>query len=93
MNSSTFSPATQEIDDEGFAQHARHSSSVLGSLSPGFQQLDRPTSMGYVQQHRASDNIHTASSDGPSMLGSSAELVEAPDGRSISPDARQAHAF
>lgn len=93
MNSSIFAPGTQEIDDEGFTQHARHSSSVLGSLSPGFQQIDRPTSMGYVQQHRASDNIHTASSDGPSMLGSSAELVEAPDGRSISPDARQPHAF
>ena len=93
MNSSMFSPGTQETDDERFAQHARHSSSVLGTLGPGFQQLDRPTSMGYVQQHRASDNIHTARSDGPSMLGSSAELVEGPGRRSISPDTQQAHAF
>lgn len=93
MNSSMFSPGTQETDDDGYAQHARHSSSVLGSLAPGFQQLDRPTSMGYVQQHRASDNIHTANSDGPTMLGSSAEVVEDPGRRSVSPDAQQAHAF
>lgn len=93
MNSSMFSPGTQETDEDGYAQHARHSSSVLGSLTPGFQQLDRPTSMGYVQQHRASDNIHTANSDGPSILGSSAELVEDSGGRSVSPDAQQPHAF
>lgn len=93
MNSSMFSPGTQEIDEDGYAQHARHSSSALGSLAPGFQQLDRPTSMGYVQQHRASDNIHTANSDGPPMLGSSAELVENPSRRSVSPDTQQAHAF
>ena len=93
MNSSMFSPGTHESNEEGFAQHPRHSSSVLGSLGPGFQQLDRPTSMGYVQQHRASDNIHTASSDGPSMLSSSAELVEDPGQRSVSPDTQQAHAF
>lgn len=93
MNSSMFSPGTQEIDEDGYGQHARHSSSVLGSLAPGFQQLDRPTSMGYVQQHRASDNIHTANSDGPSMLSSSAELVEDPGRMSISFDSQQAHAF
>ena len=93
MNSSMFSPGQQEADEDGFAQHARHSSSVLGSLGPGFQQLDRPTSMGYVQQHRASDNIHTANSGGPSMLGSSAELVEDSGRRSVSPDDQQARAF
>ena len=93
MNSSMFSPRTQETDENEYTQYARHSSGVLGSLAPGFQQLDRPTSMGYVQQHRASDNIHTANSDGPSMLGSSAELVEDPDRRSVSPEAQQAHAF
>ena len=93
ISSSIFSPGTQENDGDGYAQHARHSSSVLGSLAPGLQQLDRPTSMGYVQQHRASDNIHTANSDGPSMLGSSAELVEDPGRRSVSPDIQQAHAF
>lgn len=93
MNSSMFSPGIQETDENEYARHARHSSGVLGSLAPGFQQLDRPTSMGYVQQHRASDNIHTANSDGPSMLGSSAELVDDPDRRSVSPDAQQPHAF
>ena len=93
LNSSIFSPGTQETDEEGSVAHARHSSSVLGSLGPGFQQIDRPTSMGYVQQHRASDNIHTARSNGPSMLGTSAELVEAPGRRSSSPSVQQPHAF
>ena len=93
VNSSMFSPGMQDVDEDGFAQHARHSSTVLGSLGSGFQHLDRPTSMGYVQQHRASDNIHIARSDGPSMLGSSAELVEDPGRRSVSPDGPHAHAF
>ena len=70
------------------AGHARHSSSVLGSLAPDIRQ-DRPSSMGYVQQHRASDNIHTASPDENSFLGSSAELVDDPSRRSVSPDARR----
>ncbi|KAL8701267.1 MAG: hypothetical protein Q9224_000580 [Gallowayella concinna] len=64
-------------DDELPARygHARHSSSVLGVLAPDIRQ-DRPSSLGYVQQHRASDNIHTASPDDPPLLGSSAELVD-----------------
>ena len=69
------SPAEDgETEDTG---HARHSSSLFGAL-------DRPSSMGYVQQHRASDNIHTASLSGLS-LGSSAELVQEPSRRTPSP--------
>ncbi|KAI4105973.1 MAG: hypothetical protein L6R37_002434 [Teloschistes peruensis] len=70
----------QASDDHlgGVGGHARHSSSVLGILAPDIRQ-DRPSSLGYVQQHRASDNIHTASPDDPPLLGSSAELVD--DGR------------
>ena len=37
---------------------------------------DRPSSMGYVAQHRLSDNIHEASPDEPSFAGSAAELVD-----------------
>ena len=88
MESSMFSSGIQETDEDGYAQHARHSSSLLGSLAPGFRELDRPTSMGYVQQHRASDNIHTANSG---VLGSSAELVEDPGRRSVSLDVEPAH--
>lgn len=39
---------------------------------------DRPSSVGYVIQHRASDNIHEASPDEPSFTGSAAELVDEP---------------
>jgi len=70
------------------ASHGRHPSSVLGSLAPDLRS-DRPSSMGYVQQHRASDNIHTASlDDSPQLLGSSAELVDGRARRSVSPDTR-----
>ena len=66
---------------------ARHSSSVLGSLAPDLRS-DRPQSMGYVQQHRTSDNIHTASPDDPPYVGSSAEVVNEIPRRSVSPDVR-----
>ena len=70
------------------AGHGRHSSSVLGSLAPDLRS-DRPSSMGYVQQHRASDNIHRASPDDPpQFLGSSAELVDDRARRSVSPATR-----
>lgn len=88
--SSTKSSLLIPTDDgsrEEAASHARLSSSVLGSLAPDLRQ-DRPQSMGYVQQHRASDNIHTASPDDPPYLGSSAEVVNEPSQRGISPDAR-----
>ena len=64
--------------------HARHSSSVLGVGALDIRQ-DRPSSLGYVQQHRASDNIHTASPDDPPLLGSSAELVDDRIQRGASP--------
>jgi len=78
---------TDDGSPEEAASHARLSSSVLGSLAPDLRQ-DRPQSMGYVQQHRASDNIHTASPDDPPYLGSSAEVVNDPYQRSVSSDAR-----
>ncbi|KAI9766110.1 MAG: hypothetical protein M1835_007258 [Candelina submexicana] len=63
--------------------HARHSSSALGSLAPDIS-ADRPASMGYVQQHRASDNIHRVGSSESPHLGSTAELVEDTSRRSMS---------
>jgi hypothetical protein len=90
MNSSMSSPGIHEADDVATG-HGRHSSSVLGSLAPDLRH-DRPSSLGYVQQHRASDNIHTASPDDPQILGSSAELVDDPRRRSVSLD-MQPHAL
>ena len=82
MNSSMFSPGSQGTDED-HGGHARHSSSVLGSLAPDLRN-DRPSSLGYVQQHRASDNIHTSTE--PEILGSSAEVVDDSGRRSISPE-------
>ena len=78
--SSSMYPSTLQEDGIGQSGHARHSSSVLGIHD---FHLERPTSIGYVQQHRASDHIHAGST---SLLGSSAELVNDPARRSVSPD-------
>ncbi|KAL9040532.1 MAG: hypothetical protein Q9180_001850 [Flavoplaca navasiana] len=83
---STVAAQASDDDLQGRYGHVRHSSSVLGVLAPDIQQ-DRPSSLGYVQQHRASDNIHTASPDDPPLLGSSAELVD-DSRRSSSPQRR-----
>ena len=66
--------------------HARHSSSALGTYAPSFRD-DRPSSVGYVQQHRASDHIHVV---GPQeqVSCSRAELVYASSSRTPSPDNR-----
>lgn len=87
MSSSADSPANEEIELDG-SSHARHSSSALPSLAPQFG-MDRPSSIGYVQQHRASENIHS-SPDTPSFLASSAEFVEDPSRRSLSPNTGRA---
>ncbi|KAI4173786.1 MAG: hypothetical protein LQ343_002789 [Gyalolechia ehrenbergii] len=78
-------PRPSDDNLSGPSGHARHSSSVLGVLAPDIRQ-DRPSSLGYVQQHRASDNIHTASPHDPPLLGSSAELVDDPTRKSTSPE-------
>lgn len=91
VSSSMFSPGTQGTDEDAVG-HVRHSSSVLGSLAPDLRN-DRPSSLGYVQQHRASDNIHTAGLGQPQMLGSSAEVVNDAGRRSISPEVDQPHAL
>ena len=79
---------TDDGSPQETASHGRPPSSVLGSLAPDIRQ-DRPQSVGYVQQHRTSDNIHTASPDDPPYLGSSAEVVNDPSRRSVSPDTRR----
>ncbi|KAI4216524.1 MAG: hypothetical protein LQ351_001013 [Letrouitia transgressa] len=72
-NSSVMAQPSDDNEGDG-SGHARHPPSVLGVLAPDIRQ-DRPSSLGYVQQHRASDHIHTASPDDPPLLGSSAELI------------------
>lgn len=52
-----------------YTQQLRHSNSALGNHAAA----DRPSSMGFVQQHRASDNIHY-SPESPEFEGSIAEV-------------------
>ena len=64
----------EENQPPSYAVHTRHSSSALGAHAPDILG-DRPSSMGYVPQHRASDNTHQVSPDSPEHAGSSAEFV------------------
>ena len=60
-----------ESQPSGHRQKEPAAPSAFGP--PAFRE-DRPSSMGYVQQHRASDHIHNP--DIHVISGSSAELVE-----------------
>ncbi|KAG8533748.1 uncharacterized protein KY384_001489 [Bacidia gigantensis] len=82
--SSSLYPSTRHDGISEGPGHARHSSSVLGVHD---LQYDRPTSLGYVQQHRASDNIHN-NDNSSSLIGSAAELVDISQRRSNSPNDR-----
>jgi Transient receptor potential (TRP) ion channel/ML-like domain len=59
-----------------YTHHGRNSSSALGVHAADLRG-DRPSSIGLVQQHRASDNIHY-SPESPEFAGSSAEFLEQP---------------
>ena len=52
---------------------------------PSFGQ-ERPSSLGYVQQHRASEGIHVVDSSEAILAGSTAELVDDGSGRTPSPE-------
>jgi hypothetical protein len=56
-----------------YGYHDRHSSSALGPHAPDLRD-DRPSSVGFVQQHRARDHIHH-SPESPELAGSSAEFI------------------
>ena len=68
---SSISPSTSNGGKSD--SHTRAISSALGALAPDLRH-DRPSSMGYVHQHRAGDNIHTAQLNDLPLLGSTAEL-------------------
>ncbi|MCJ1383555.1 hypothetical protein MMC17_006669 [Xylographa soralifera] len=79
------SPGEESINSLG--GHTRHSSSVLGRNATSVRG-DRPQSLGYVQQHRASDNIHIVNPLDQPLSGSTAEVVEGPSQGSITPETR-----
>ena len=58
-----------------YTNHLRNRSSALGSQHAAD---DRPSSVGYVPQHRASDHIHHQSPESPDFEGSVAEVLGGP---------------
>ena len=80
---------TTPVSEEGsgaLGTDARHSSSALGPYAAETHE-DRPSSLGYVQQHRASEKIHIVHPLVQPMAGSTAEVVEE-QRRSITPETR-----
>ena len=75
--STTSSVFQTEDDIENQAPHHayrdQHSSSALGAHAPDLRH-DRPSSVGFVQQHRASDHIHH-SPESSELAGSRAEFI------------------
>lgn len=72
------------------AAHGGSPPSALGSLAPDLRH-DRPSSMGYVQQHRASEHIHTANPDEPPLIESSAEVIDDSSRKNTSLDRHAPH--
>ncbi|EXJ87336.1 hypothetical protein A1O3_04295 [Capronia epimyces CBS 606.96] len=56
-----------------YTNHLRNTSSALGAAHGADILNDRPSNVGFVQQHRASDHIHY-SPDSPEYEGSTAEV-------------------
>lgn len=63
----------ENVAPQSYTQHLRQTSSALGTHAVN----DRPSSMGYVPHHRASDAIHH-SPDSPDFEGSVAEVLGRP---------------
>ena len=76
----------QNVDDNQLADD-QHSPSVLDSFDRSVPR-NRPSSLGYVQQHRASDNVHIADPNDEPFQESTAELIDDGSRRSASPDTR-----
>ncbi|KAI2791970.1 hypothetical protein POX_b01999 [Penicillium oxalicum] len=72
-----FSESSSPSRDRGLSV-ASTSGSLTSSHRTGRDghRAERPSSMGYVAQHRTRDNIHEASPDEMSFTGSAAELVD-----------------
>ncbi|KAF7715910.1 Uncharacterized protein PECH_005752 [Penicillium ucsense] len=72
-----FSSSSSPSRERGLSV-ASASGSVTSSHRTGRdgERAERPSSMGYVAQHRTRDNIHEASPDKMSFTGSAAELVD-----------------
>jgi hypothetical protein len=69
---SSISASSSVVTPEASGHHSRNHSSALGNLSADFRD-DRPTSVGFVNQH----SIQTINqTENPDFLGTSAEVVD-----------------
>ena len=82
---SAVSALSARSDDQNIlpARHNPGQSNTLSPFTPPFRE-DRPSSVGYVQQHRASDHIHAPGTH--VLSGSTAELVDDASARTASSD-------
>ncbi|KAJ5528470.1 hypothetical protein N7527_001863 [Penicillium freii] len=71
-----FSGSSSPSRERGLSMTSTSRSKSNASSQQTGPRAERPSSMGYVPQHRAHDHIHEVSPDEPSFTGSSAELVD-----------------
>ncbi|KAJ5807649.1 TRP-like family [Penicillium robsamsonii] len=71
-----FSGSSSPSRERGLSMTSTSRSRSNASSHQTGPRAERPSSMGYVPQYRAHDQIHEASPDEPSFAGSSAELVD-----------------
>jgi hypothetical protein len=71
-----FSGSSSPSRERGLSMTSTSRSRSNASSQQTGPRVERPSSMGYVPQRRAHDQIHEASPDEPSFAGSSAELVD-----------------
>lgn len=71
-----FSGSSSPSRERGLSMTSTSRSRSNASSQHMGPRTERPSSMGYVPQGRAHDQIHEASPDQPSFAGSSAELVD-----------------
>lgn len=83
---STISPSTS---NGGYSDGRNRSPATLGALAPDLRH-DRPSSMGFVHQHRAADNIRMAQSGDLPLTASSAELHDGSSRKNTGLDERLA---
>lgn len=80
-----FSATSSPSRDRNYSLASTSASTSSGHDRITRSRSERPSSVGYVAQHRARDNIHQAHAEEPSFTESAAELVDETHGEGARP--------
>lgn len=71
-------PSSRHTDDSPQSHETDPHTGVASSGQTGGTSAESPSNVGYVRQHRASDNIHQTSPEHTPLSGNTAEIVKEP---------------